>query len=145
MSNTKTAVLRLALLVGAVAILGGAAVAAGPALAARGGVHGGAQTVPTITLNETDPHLGGTVSFRVAYPGSVKSPRVQVMCSQGGVLVYGEAGSADHVFLLGGGSSDWLRSGGAADCTADLFYIVWNGNSQQQVTFLASTSFAAGG
>jgi hypothetical protein len=42
------------------------------------------------------------------------------MCYQGDVLVYGEAGSPDHAFQLGGASSDWLRNKGAANCKADL-------------------------
>lgn len=100
---------------------------------------------PSIRLNESEPHLGGTVTFAVVYPKTVKSPRVAVRCYQNGVLGYGEGGSYDHAFLLGGGWSDWKVAGGAANCTAELFYFVWNGNNQQEYYSLAWTSFDAAG
>ena len=101
-------------------------------------------TVPSVTLDQSDPHLGSTVTFTVTAPASVKAPRVSVMCSQGTALVYGEAGTFDHAFLLGGASSVWLQVGGTAECAVDLFY--WDYVGQQQVyVWLASTSFTAGG
>ena len=101
-------------------------------------------TVSSVTLDQSDPHLGSTVTFTVTVPSSVKAPRVSVMCSQGTALVYGEAGTFDHAFLLGGASSVWLQVGGAADCAVDLFY--WDYAGQQQVyVWLASTTFSAGG
>ncbi len=118
---------------------------AGTALAAKGGKNGTLSPPSTITLDQAGPHLGGYVTFSVSYAGNVKSPRIQVMCYQDGALVYGEAGPADQSFLLGGASSTWLTNGGPASCTADLFYIVWNGNNPQQVFFLVSTSFDAAG
>ena len=104
-----------------------------------------AATTSSITLNQLDAHLGGNITFTVSYPDKVKSPRIAVLCYQGGVLVYGEAGAFDHVFVLGGAGSDWLRAGGAASCTAELFYITWNGNNPQQWTSLATTTFDAAG
>ena len=83
-------------------------------------------------------------TFTVTAPSSVKAARVSVMCSQGGELVYGEAGTFDHAFLLGGGSSVWLEVGGGAECAVDLFY--WDYVGQQQVyVWLAHTTFSAGG
>ena len=112
-------------------------------LSSRGGTPKTAFT-PSLTLDQSDPHLGSTVTFTVEAPRSVKAPRVSVMCSQGSTLVYGEAGTFDHAFLLGGASSLWLELGGPADCTADLFY--WDYVGQQQVyVWLAQTTFTAGG
>lgn len=70
------------------------------------------------------------------------------MCYQNGDLVYGETGSADHMFLLGGNvdrGSIWRIVGGAASCKADLFDLIWNGNNPQEVVWLASTTFDAAG
>ena len=101
-------------------------------------------TVSSVTLDQSDPHLGTTVTFTVSVPSSVKAPRVSVTCSQGTSLVYGEAGAFDHAFLLGGASSVWLQVGGAAECAVDLFY--WDYVGQHQVyVWLASTAFSAGG
>jgi hypothetical protein len=118
------------------------ATAAVPALAAGGG----RTKDPSIVLDQdtTAPHLRGLVTFTTAYPTSVKTPRIQVICYQNGALVYGEAGSIDHAFLLGGGGSLWLTAGGPASCTADLFYFSWNAG-QPATVILASTTFAAAG
>ena len=112
-------------------------------LSSRGGTPKTAFT-PSLTLDQTDPHLGSTVTFTVTSPRAVKAPRVSVTCSQGTTLVYGEAGTFDHTFLLGGASSLWLELGGPSDCTADLFY--WDYVGQQQIyVWLAQTTFTAGG
>jgi hypothetical protein len=123
-------------------------VSSGDALAAKGGSGkgGAASSVPSsIALNEAAPHLGEQVTFTVTYANSVKNPGVAVRCYVKGVMMYAEAGSADHAFLLGGGASDWLRAGGPAFCTAELYYIVWNGNNQQEFVTLATTGFDAAG
>ena len=125
-----------------------AALSATPSLAAKGGKGKpgtAGSTGSSITLNQVDPHLGGDVTFTVTYPDQVKDPRIAVRCYQDGVMTYAEAGTYDHVFLLGGGWSVWLEHGGPANCTAELFYIVWNGNNPQEVFSLASTSFDAAG
>jgi hypothetical protein len=138
----------------AVAGLVGAALLVGavPALAKGGnGGNGGSggnnqqQVSYVLSLNESDPHLGGTVTFTATYPKSSKNPRIQVMCSQAGVLVYGEAGASDQAFLLGGGSSLWLANGGPASCVVDSFDLVWNGNNMQEVTWIAEVAFDAAG
>jgi hypothetical protein len=97
-----------------------------------------------IDLNQTDPHLGGEVNFSAAYPRDVKYPRIAVHCYSGGTLTYAEAGPYSAWFVLGGASSDWQRSGGGADCIADLFYFTSKGKEPQQYSLLASTSFTAG-
>ena len=114
-----------------------------PAMAKKGNNNGSGQQVtagPSITLNDADPHLGGWVNFSVVLPqlpGWV-NPRIQIICWQGGVMTYGEAGAYDASFMLGGAGSDWLRNGGAADCQADLYY--WSSsNAGQKFNLLAST------
>src|SRR6266508_136669 len=90
------------------------------------------------------PSLGSEVAFATGYPTNVKNPRIEVLCYQGTTLVYGEAGSVDHSFQLGGASSTWLRVGGSADCTANLFYFGTHAG-RQTYNWLASTTFSAGG
>jgi hypothetical protein len=117
------------------------------AVAGKGGNHGGGNlgaADASISLNESGPALGSWVTFTTSYPSNTKNPRVQVMCYQNGNLVYGEAGSPDHAFLLGGASSDWLRNKGPASCKADLMDLYWNGQTQQ-VDWLKSTTFDAAG
>jgi hypothetical protein len=101
------------------------------------------------------PSLGDTVYFSIVVPSNINNPRVEVMCYQGGDVVYGETGSvaqatgsgADPLgysgFVLGGGGSVWKDNGGSADCVAKLFYF---GPKAGKQTFnvLDSTSFAAG-
>lgn len=97
--------------------------------------------------------LGGAVKFDAVYNYKfIDFPRIQVLCSQDGVLVYGEAGPVGHEFILGGASSDWLRAGGPADCHADLFHFLgpggqdWNGRTDQGgVEILDSLDFPASG
>ena len=48
-----------------------------------------------------------------------ESLAVWVFCYQGAVRVYALLHDADHDFVLGGPATDW--SGGAADCTAQLW------------------------
>jgi hypothetical protein len=101
-----------------------------------------------IHLDETAriaaPSLGSTVTFSTGYPKTVKNPRIEVLCSQDGSLVYGEAGGVDDTFLLGGGGSLWRDGGGAADCIANLYYFGWRAGTQTY-NKLATTSFLAGG
>src|SRR5947207_12586664 len=59
--------------------------------------------------------LGSTVTFATGYPRTVKNPRIEVLCYQGGELVFGMGGAVDYEFLLGGAGSIWLWNGGPAD------------------------------
>ena len=123
------------------------------ALALPTAVFGGRSTVaPSINLASVDgartfaaaePHLGSWVTFTSTYPTSVKNPRIEVLCYQGGTLVFAMAGSVDYSFELGGGWSPWLDAGGESDCTANLFYFGWKAGNQTY-NWLASTSFHAG-
>ncbi|MFN2590463.1 MAG: hypothetical protein ABR518_06810 [Actinomycetota bacterium] len=103
------------------------------------------QPEPSIRVNESAPRLGGTVTFTTTYARNTPNPRVTVRCYQTGVLVYAESEGPSHGFVLGGAVSDWARNGGTAECTGELWSLVWRGNRQQQVTTLAMTSFSATG
>jgi hypothetical protein len=92
----------------------------------------------------TQPALGSVVAFEAGYPTTVKTPRYAVKCYQDGALVYMEARNIDESLQLGGGGSAWLTNGGAASCTADLFYFTYRGQVQTY-HWLASTDFAAAG
>lgn len=91
------------------------------------------------------PALGTSVTFATVVPTNVKNPRVEVLCYQAGALVYGEAGAPGDAFLLGGGGSIWLYSGGgAASCVANLYYFGQVAGKSTAV-YLATTSFNAAG
>jgi hypothetical protein len=125
------------------------AMTAGSVFAAKGGGGSGGGSDPSIALASVagaasiQPTLGGYVTFVTTYPSNVQNPRIEVLCYQGGTLVYGEAGGVSDSFLLGGGGSTWLTNGGAADCTANLYYFGTHAG-QQTYNFLASTTFPAG-
>ena len=102
----------------------------------------------TITLNESDPHLGGTVTFTCTnlpkVPGNTGGVRIQILAYQDGALIYGTAGSHDESFLLGGSWSQWMEKGGPAHCVADLYYWSYKGG-HQSFHWLATTTFDAAG
>lgn len=136
---------RLALLsiVGIVALAFPAATSAGKG--------GGTTTSPWIALGSvtdgtaaatTQPKLGSSVQFATGYAKNTRNPWVSLMCYQDGALVYGEGGTPDHTFVLGGASSDWLQAGGAASCRAELGDLYWKGG-YEYYTYLADTSFGA--
>src|SRR5256714_1203648 len=100
------------------------------------------------------PAYQSAVAFRTTGTGKLRNPRVWVACYQSGALVYGEGGGPSTLFKLGGDSSQWVANGGgAATCTADLYYILnangtaeWNGKGAQGGdVYLAHTSFATAG
>jgi len=118
--------------------------------AAKGG--GGTSMTPWIALGAVDgptalaamePRLGSSVTFATGYPTGTKNAWVSVTCYQDGTLVYGEGGTPKAAFQLGGGSSDWVASGGAAACKAELGDLYWRGG-QQYYKYLAETWFEAG-
>lgn len=124
----------------------------------------------SIKLDQTDPYLGGLVTFTTTYPrltdNTAKYPRVEVRCYQdvngnGTVtttgptdpdFVYAEAMSADQAtnvsiigsagLTLGGSSSTWKTRGGAATCNADLYYF---SKSSQYNVLAATANWQAGG
>jgi hypothetical protein len=90
------------------------------------------------------PSLGSWVTFDTTYPNTVKNPRIEVDCYQNSDLVFGMGGAVDYSFQLGGAGSIWLWNGGAADCTATLFYFGFHAG-HQTYNPLADTSFHANG
>jgi hypothetical protein len=130
--------------------VGGALVSviiAGPAIARSNGNNGnGGNKTSTssfrlVLLNSTDgsPHWGQKVTFRVSTTAT-SQPFVSLRCYKNGVVVYSaQAGyypsypwpSAKNMVLK---SNSW--KGGAADCTATLFY-----GSGNRVITLATKSF----
>lgn len=100
---------------------------------------------PTISLNEPLPvALGDTVTFSVTVPKGIKNPWISLLAYQGDATVYGEGGVPGHAFVLGGASSDWLATGGAAECHAELGDLYFQGGQQHYVK-LAETTFHAEG
>jgi hypothetical protein len=108
-------------------------------------------TTPWIGLASVDgtnaatvqPKLGDTVTFNTVMPSTVKNPRIEVDCYQNGQMTFGEGGATTDFFTLGAGSV-WGSNGGAANCTATLFYFGFHAG-QQTYNWLASTNFSAGG
>lgn len=96
----------------------------------------------SISINQANVALGDNVTFSTSYPKGTKNAWISVTCYQGTALVYGEGGVASATFGLGGASSDWVASGGSAECTAELGDLFWQGG-QQQYVFLARTAFHA--
>jgi hypothetical protein len=88
------------------------------------------------------PTLGSSVAFGSTYPKGTKNAWVSLTCYQGDTLVYGEGGSANATFTLGGASSGWVASPGTAVCTAELGDLYWRGG-HEYYTYLAETSFDA--
>jgi hypothetical protein len=105
----------------------------------------GANVSGTIELNSSSElSFGGQVSFDTTVDEHVKIPRVEVLCYQDGELVYGEAGSNEDSFLLGGGGSEWIdRGGGPASCVANLFFFD-KIKGRQTYSLLDSVEFSAG-
>jgi hypothetical protein len=92
--------------------------------------------------NGAAPHLGDTVTFSYVLMENVKSPRVQLMCSQNGVTGYAEAyPAAGNSFRLGGTSSTWLANGGPATCVATLYS--WIYTPTEVFVSYATVSFSA--
>ena len=70
----------------------------------------------SITLNESDPHLGDTVTF-----SSSGGSSITINCFQGGLgnLVYAVRQPVGTTFVLGGGDSAWQS--GPASCVVYLY------------------------
>lgn len=115
------------------------------ALSAMGASPHAAHAAGSITLDQSDPHLGDTVTF-TSDTDHHNHARIQLVCYGADLdgngfadLIYGADQSYDTGFLLGSVGSDWLDRGGPADCVATLY------QNQGHYTALASLSFTAGG
>ena len=99
----------------------------------------------SIALSAADPSFGGRVSFNVTDPAMKWIPEISLTCSQNNQTVYLDV----HVqnssipwtqFTLW--SQTWANNGGgAANCTAKLYYYTWQGKTETGVVYLAQTSF----
>ena len=115
------------------------------AIAAKGGNGTSSGTAPSITLNGISS-FGSTVSFTVAYSAMKWVPEVSLSCSENGQRVYlvAQTPSGSGVwtpqFTLW--SQNWADlGGGSANCTANLYYYTWQGQTETGVVYLAQTSF----
>jgi hypothetical protein len=128
-----------------VAVVAAVALAASPALAAKGGGgHTSSAVVSgTISLDQSSPHYGDTVTFTTSATGVSSSTvlRIGLICSQNGTDVYMLSGVVGTSFPLGGPNTSSAWNGGAASCTATLFYYTYQGQVQSGVVTLASTTF----
>lgn len=88
--------------------------------AAKGGKNT-SLSASTLTLNQTNPALGDSVTFSYSVPNGVNSPRIRMFCSQSdaGEFVFVTDGVADRSITLGGDGSWWLS--GPASCHAELY------------------------
>ena len=92
------------------------------------------------------PALGNRVTFATTV-GSIAGweyPMVDLECRQDGAIVFSQLDKPDAAFLLGGGGSVWLNTGGPANCTADLDAYGSKGGTWS-VRLLSETSFDATG
>ena len=103
------------------------------------------QATASISIDQADVRLGDGVTFTTVAGGLAgwEHPMVAVWCYQDDVLVYMELATPDSALVLGGDSSDWRVSGGAADCEAYLYAYGWKGG-RESIRTLAGTSFEAG-
>jgi hypothetical protein len=136
--TTNTPPSRLALIATLVVI---AILAAVPAALADKGGHGGKSapvsstgslSLATVDSADGTAHWGQQVGFNVTSTAAYND--VTVMCYQGGNWVYGSSKAAGSSFVLQ--SSAW--TGGAADCTAELWESTSSGGYVQA---LGTTSF----
>lgn len=98
----------------------------------------------------SDLRLGGKVTFSTtaAGLGGGEYPLLYVACyaEANGNIVYGQLDHPDVTFVLGGGSSDWWKVGGSADCKAWLMAYGGKSKGYDTIRELAGPiQFSAGG
>lgn len=93
--------------------------------------------VASITLDQAAPRVGDTITFTTVYPAAREVVRIAVVCKQDLSIVWQSQQAVPATFTLSGG---WWY-GGAADCTARLFYFTYKGNEQVGIEYLAETAF----
>jgi len=114
----------------------------------KGGGRNGGGNDRFVLMMSTDvngnglPDWGDTVTFDVSMTESTE-PHVDLTCSQNGVVVYGATTGYFATYpwpwtqLMTLSSSAW--QGGAADCTAELYYF-----SGRRISVVGSIDFTAG-
>lgn len=123
-------------------------VAASPADAAKGGSKpsGGGSTstfeLVVLTGGDSVPNWGDTVTFNISTTAT-SSPYVDLLCSQGGTVVYsataGFFASYPWPWTQDMTLSSQMWTGGDADCTATLYMF----NSRGKKSTLATLPFTA--
>jgi hypothetical protein len=120
-----------------------------PALAAKGGNGTGTSSTPPSDITLNGPaYFGATVSFTVTDPPTKWLPEMSVSCSQNGQTVYLGvqmlSGSSPYSPQFTLWSDAWAANGGgSANCSADLFYYTWKGQTETGVVYLAHRDFVA--
>src|SRR4029077_11499610 len=101
----------------------------------------------TLALTTAAPSFGNAVTLSVSDPPIKGIQELSLTCSQHGHQVYldvhTEKNAAWTQFMLW--SQPWAdNGGGAASCTASLFYYTWRGKTETGVVNEAQTTFVAG-
>lgn len=71
-----------------------------------------------LSLDQSDPSFGDTITFTVEVPDGAESPALQLTCYQDGVLVFAAGGYPLETQFTLGPSSAW--QGGTAEAEALL-------------------------
>jgi len=127
-------------IVAAIVVAGLTGIIAGPASAAKGsGSTSSSSTLSLVVLNSSDglPHWNGQVTFNVSTTAT-DQPFVQLDCYQGTAHVYWASAGFFDSYPWQWARDFTLRSdywtGGAASCTAKLYYVTSNGRSRTLAT-----------
>lgn len=121
-----------------------AAGVAGPAMT----LTGAKPTTSTSTFAlQGDPSFGGVAAFSATYAPMKWIAEESVSCSSNGTDVYLQAQTAPSssqpwasTFMLW--SPEWANAGGgAATCTAQLYYYTWQGRTETSLVLLGSVTF----
>lgn len=109
-----------------------------------------ASTLPanSLTLASGDPSFGATIAFSATYAPMKWIPEESVSCSVNGKEVYLDvqtfSGASPWTSTWKLWSQTWANGGGgAANCSAALFYYTWKGHTETGVVYLATASFPA--
>lgn len=113
------------------------AIASGSVDAAKGGGKpgGGSGGPASISLDQTDTHLGDTITFT-----TTGGTWIRIQCHKSIFEpMWGAAASSGSSFVLGGSSSIWTSVGGNVSCVASLY------SGSRSNTVLATTGWYSAG
>jgi hypothetical protein len=101
----------------------------------------------TISDPVGDLRLGGAITF-TSTTDNLKGwqyPLIDLECSQNGTVVFSQLDAPNAIFLLGGGSSRWLETGGSATCVAYLDAYGTKGGNWDITLLATGATFEAAG
>ena len=106
-------------------------------------------TTSTITLNESNPKRGDTISLILTSgikPAGNITVNTRVLCFQSEKIIYQYAqwlpkGTDVNSWLPKFTLTDALWTSGSASCIADLYYYTWKGQVETGIVYLAHTTF----